>query len=138
MANGSYSLDAVCGLLIAVALVAEASLVAAEHGLWGARASLVAARGLHSTGLAVGQQLNCLQHVGSSRISGTEPMSPALAGRFFTTEPFGKPNKTFLKQIHLLTSSYCANLLHQPSEFLQEDRNLYQFGLSFKSTVLSL
>ena len=59
VANGSYSLVAVCRLLIAVAFVAEASLVAAEHGLWGARASLVAARGLHSTGLAVGQQLSC-------------------------------------------------------------------------------
>jgi len=29
-------------------------------------------------------------HVGSSR-TGIEPMSPALAGRFFTSESLGKP-----------------------------------------------
>ena len=56
---------------------------------------------------------------------GIEPRSPAFAGRFFTTEPLGKPHKTFLKQIHLLTSSYCADLLHQPFKFPQEDRHLY-------------
>ena len=27
------------------------------------------------------------------------PVSPALLGRFSTTEPFGKPSRTFLKQI---------------------------------------
>ena len=34
--------------------------------------------------------LAALQHVGSSQL-GTEPMSPVLAGRFFTPEPSGKP-----------------------------------------------
>ena len=30
--------------------------------------------------------------------SGIEPVSPALAGRFFTTEPPGKPKKYIFKQ----------------------------------------
>ena len=38
-------------------------------------------------------QLYKLQHVGSSR-PGTEHVSSALAGRFFTTEPPGKPPPT--------------------------------------------
>ena len=32
------------------------------------------------------------RHVGDLPGSGIEPMSPASAGRFFTTEPPGKPN----------------------------------------------
>ena len=33
---------------------------------------------------------------------GIEPTSPALAGRFFTTEPAGKPRKIFLLAVRLL------------------------------------
>ena len=38
--------------------------------------------------------LVALQHVGSSWTR-DEPQSPALAGRFFTTEPPGKPLGVF-------------------------------------------
>ena len=42
-AEGGYSLAVVCGLLTAVSLIAE-------HGFWGAQASVVAAHGLSSCG----------------------------------------------------------------------------------------
>ena len=68
MESGGYSLVVVRGLLLEVApLVQHRS----EGHSW--RTGLVA-----------------LQHVGSSQ-TGMEPMSPALAGKFCTTEPPGKP-----------------------------------------------
>ena len=60
-------------------LVAPASLVA-EQGLSGAQASAVSAPGLNCS--------TCGINLPGSRI---EPVSPALAGGFFTTEPTGKP-----------------------------------------------
>ena len=84
--SGDYSLVAMCGLLVVARRLSRAwaSVAAApglgscgsrapEHrlGSWGAQASV-----LHGTwGLAV---------------PGVEP-TPALAGRFFTIEPPGKP-----------------------------------------------
>ena len=44
--------------------------------------------------------LVALQHVGSSH--GLEPVSPALAGIFFTTEPTGKPRFFFTFLINML------------------------------------
>ena len=38
-----------------------------------------------------GTWLSCSAALGSLPVSGIEPVSPALAGRFFTTEPSGKP-----------------------------------------------
>ena len=38
-------------------------------------------------------------HPGGSSRPGIEPMSPALAGRFFTTEPPGKPFLRFVSHI---------------------------------------
>ena len=50
------------------------------------------------------------QHVGSS-LTGTELMSPALAGRFITNEPPGKPLIELLKRHSKLDSkSYLNNL----------------------------
>ena len=91
-AGGDYSLVAVCGLLTAVASLAL------EHRPQGMRASVAAgcrlvvvvpgsraqAQWLRSVSLVA------LRNVGSSW-TGIEPVSPALAGRFFTTEPPGKP-----------------------------------------------
>ena len=71
-ARGGYSAVTVHGLLIAVAF-------------------LVAEHGVRSTGSAlVAHRLSCSAACGSSG-SGIEPVSPALAGRFFTAEPPGKP-----------------------------------------------
>ena len=77
LVSQGYSSVAVSGLLIAVA-----SLVA---GFERARASVVAAPRLCSTGLVAPG------HVGSSWIRDRTCVAPALAGRFFTTEPPGKP-----------------------------------------------
>ena len=54
--------------------------------LLAAVASLVAEQGLSSCGAG----LVALQHVDCLPGPGTEPMFPAFAGGFFTTEPRGK------------------------------------------------
>ena len=86
------TLVAVHGLLIAMA-----SLV--EHRLQGRQASAGVARGLSSYGSQAlehrfsscskrAKLLNGMRDLLGAEI---EPMSPALAGGFFTTEPLGKP-----------------------------------------------
>ena len=53
------------------------------------KTSVVAAPGFHSTGyVVVAHRFSCGSH-GMCDLSGPqiEPMSPVLAGRFFTTEP---------------------------------------------------
>ena len=79
---GVYSLVAVRGLL-----VAGASLVV-EHGLQGTQASGAAAHGLRSCGM---QAYQLLRGMWDLPRPGIEPMSPALAGGFFTTESPVKP-----------------------------------------------
>ena len=84
---------AVWGLLTAVA-----SLVA-EHGFWGSQASVAAMRGLSSgasqapehSHSSCGTWARLLLHMWDLPRPGIEPVSLALAGRFFTTEPPGKP-----------------------------------------------
>ena len=86
-----YSLVAVSGLLGVV------SSLVAEHGLWGARASAAAEfNGCGSR--AAGHRLSScgswaplFQAMWNLPRSGMEPVSPALAGRFFTNKPSGKP-----------------------------------------------
>ena len=83
--RGGYSQVAGHGLLVVAApLVAEHELWACGFGSWGPQAL---GHRLNSCGAWA--QLLC----GMWRLpgSGTEPMPPALAGRFFTTEPPGKP-----------------------------------------------
>ena len=63
-------------------------------GAWalGAQASVVAAPRLWSTGsILVAYRLCCSTAMWDPPGSRIEAMSPALAGRFFTTEPPGKP-----------------------------------------------
>ena len=48
---------------------------------------------------------------------GIEPLSPALAGRFFATEPPGKPNVTF-------TKSFISNTKYSLFQF----KNFFLFG----------
>ena len=88
-----YCLLAVHGLLMVVA-----SLVA-EHGFWGSQASVVAMCGLSSGGSrapghnhsSCGTWAHLLLHMWDLPRPGIEPISLALAGRFFATEPPGKP-----------------------------------------------
>ena len=80
-------------------LIAVASLLV-EHGHSGTRASVFVAHGLGSYGFqALEHRLNScgtwaylLHGMWDLPGSGIEPMSCALAGGFFTTEPPGKPS----------------------------------------------
>ena len=109
-ANGGYSLAAGQGLLTAVASCCTARAP-------GARTVVTVARWLNSSGARAscldssGARASCLDSFGARasflnsfgarasflRVtwdlprSGTEPVSPVLAGGFFTTEPPGKP-----------------------------------------------
>ena len=80
-------------------LIAVASLVA-EHGLQGARASVVVALGLSSCGSWA--QLLC--GMWDLPGPGLEPVSRALAGGFLTTAPPGKPLYAILKLTMYLTT----------------------------------
>ena len=95
--SGGYSLVVGWGLLVAVA-----SLVA-EHGFWGTPASGVVDCGLRSCGFQAlehrfsicGTRAELLCGMWHLSGSGIKPMSPALAGGFYTTEPSGKPDDGF-------------------------------------------
>ena len=62
-------------------------------------ASVAAACGFRScSSWDLEYQLNCSRHMG---FSGVKPMSPVLAGGFFTTEPQGKPLYVFINHWNL-------------------------------------
>ena len=86
--SGDYSL-LVCRLLIA------AAPLIAEDRPQGARASVDVAQGLSSCSPQALEQANLLHSMWDLSGPGVEPVSPALAGRFFTTEPPGKPSLAF-------------------------------------------
>ena len=86
VSRGSFLL-AVCGYLLA-----EASLMV-EHGFSGVQASVVVARGLGNCD-ALAQLLHGMWNLPRP---GLKPVSPALAGRFFTTEPPRKPDYLLLR-----------------------------------------
>ena len=76
-----------CGLLPAVA----PHLLRGHRELW-PLGTLVAAAGLSGTGpVAAAHELRCSVTCEIFLGLGIEPMSPALAGRFFTSEPPGEP-----------------------------------------------
>ena len=71
----------------------------ADHGLQGTRTLVAAAcglssrdPGLQSTGSVVVAHRRSNPAACGILLTGIGPMSPALAGRFFTTEPPGKPH----------------------------------------------
>ena len=93
VASEGYSLAEVCRLLIAIA-----SLVA-EHRLSGARATVVGACRLSSCAFwalkhrlnSCGALVSLLHGMWDLPWPGIEPVSPAMAGGFFTTESPGSP-----------------------------------------------
>ena len=97
-AGGGYSPAGVCGLLTAVASLPV------ELGLQGVQASLAATRGLSRCGSqalehrlsSCGAWSSCSGACWDLPEPGIEPVSPALAGGFFTTEPSGKPILLFI------------------------------------------
>ena len=97
------SLAAVFRLLTGLAspaAVFTGSMAQALNSLWHVGSAVVAG-GLYSTGLVTPRR------VGTSR-TGIRPVSPALAGRSFTTEPPGKPSPSTLTLFlcHLCGSIY--------------------------------
>ena len=65
-----------------------------QHGLQGPLASVVSARGFRTCGsqaVRTGSIVVLRQGTWDLPGSGMEPVSPALEGGFFTTEPPGKP-----------------------------------------------
>ena len=98
VAGGGYSPVGLCGLLTAVASLP------AELRLQGAQASLVATHGLSScSSQALEHRLSSCGARPSCSVAcwdlpgpGIEPVSPVLAGGFFTTEPSGKPVLLFI------------------------------------------
>ena len=91
VASGGCSIVAVLGLLIAVASLAEHRL----QGMWlqwlRHVGSVFAVPGLQSVDSLVAHGLCCSTACGIFLDQGMEPLSPALAGGFFTTEPPGQP-----------------------------------------------
>ena len=78
-------------LAVVASLVVEHALEGTQAPWWWRVDSVVAAPGLRSTGSAVVVHgLSCMQDLPGS---GMGFVSPALAGRFFTTEPPGEPPK---------------------------------------------
>ena len=108
--SGHYSLVEVCGLLIAVA-----SLFV-EQRLWGTAAVLNSCSGR--------AQLPC--GMWDLPRPGIELLSPALAGRFFTIKPPGKP---FLLSSHLTSCFFSVFYKDFPSSFQPPDIGISQ-GLS--------
>ena len=91
------SLVVMCGLLI------EVASLAVGHRLSGMWASVVVACGLNSCSYwalehkfnSCGHGLSCSAAYGNLPGPGIEPMFPAMAGGFFTTEPPGRPQRRF-------------------------------------------
>ena len=76
--SGAYSLTVVCGPLKTVASVLWSTC---SHASW--------FQLQHTGSIVVSKGLSCSRALGNLPKSGIEPVSPALAGRFFTTEPLG-------------------------------------------------
>ena len=95
--GGGYSLAMVPGFLIAVASLA------AEHRLQGFSGCSMWAQQLWSRGLVA---LGTWDLLGS----GIEPMSSAWGGRFFITEPPGKPHNVFYDLISKVTLYHSCNV----------------------------
>ena len=106
--SGGYSLVVEFWLLIAVASLVEHSLQA--HGLqklWCVD-SVVVAHGLQSTGSVVVARAQLLGGMWDIPGSGIQPVSPALAGIFFTIEPPGKPYSFWIFCMELFQLTYDA------------------------------
>ena len=95
-------------LLVCRLLIAAAPLIA-EDRPQGARASVDVAQGLSSCSPQALEQANLLHSMWDLPGPGVEPVSPALAGRFFTTElpgkpPFSKTEAVNLGEVKFITS----------------------------------
>ena len=93
----------------------------AVRGPLTAAASLVAEHGLQTRRLSsCGSRAQPLRGTWDPPKPGLEPVSPALAGRFSTTAPSGKP----------WMISFCTRLWKMPSDFLSTGSVVVAHGLS--------
>ena len=103
--HGLFSSCAEEGLLIVVvhrlltavdALLQSTGSRACALQHWRHRGSVAAAPGLQSSGSVAVHGLGCPTACGTSPDQGLEPVSAALAGGFFTTQPPGNPRSDFI------------------------------------------
>ena len=96
-------------------LTIAASLVA-EHRLQTRRLSSCGSRALEHRLSSCDSRAQLLRGMWDLPRPGLEPVSPALAGRFSTTAPPGKPSFSFLKNIYLFLAALglccCARASH--------------------------
>ena len=95
MVSGGYSLVAVHRLLAAVAALI------AEHGLQDTRAQQLRLLRSRAPAQPLWRTAQLLRGMWDLPRSRTEPVSPALAGRFFTTEPPEKPQVRLFFTFHI-------------------------------------
>ena len=88
-ASGGYSLAAVCGLLVVIASLCNGFSCCRAQALGCAGFSSWSSRALEHRHSSCAQS-KLLQGMWDLPRSGIEPVSPALAGGFFTTVPPGK------------------------------------------------
>ena len=70
------------------------SRVSVPRSLWRVVSGAGAPELESTASVIVVQGLSCSEACGNLLRSGIEPVSPVLAGKFFTTEPPGKPKAT--------------------------------------------
>ena len=100
-----------CSLVVGLCFSSPWLLLLQSRGSWCPASAVVAPR-LESTGSAIMEHgFNCLGMWNLPRL-GIEPVSPALAGGFFTTEPTGKPWSFFFK-LRCLTDG-AIRIFHRP------------------------
>ena len=109
-----------CRLLIVVA-----SLVV-EHGLWVHGLSSCGLRALEDRHSSCGARASLLHSMWDLSGPGIEPVSPALAGRFLTTEPPGKSytffssvHGTFSRKDHMLVCKTSLNKFRQDRKYIK-------------------
>ena len=101
-------------------LIVVASLVA-EHGLQACGLSSCGSRSLERRLSSCGAQSQLLRSMWDLPGSGLEPVSPALAGGFLTTEPPGKPCTNIFFQV----VCYFSTNFHKHSGLIQ----IYQLAV---------
>ena len=98
------------------------------------QASVVAASRLQNTGSTVVTGLDSMFNLPGT---GVEPMSPASAGRFFTTKPPGKPKDIFLCMLslfsHVQLFATLWTIAHWTPLSMRFSRQKYWNGLPFPS-----
>ena len=107
-------------------------LFIAVRGSLTVAASLVAEHRLQTRRLSsCGARAQLLRGMWDLPRPGLEPVSPALAGRFSTTAPPGKPYISFLFGLSTSNLAKLESILHKPRQ-----RNLFKIEIKFCNPFL--